>query len=197
MSRERVLREFQRQRRAERAIGFQEIVKLPEDVGVVQGRNRYVAEQADLAILQQQPAQHLHAAEQLHVVDPRRSGRPSRHGRGNRSAGSACRPRCAAASSLRSSAPCAAAASPPAADRDRCGLLRSRSGDGGGDLFGGLALQRAGGNEFAFRRWLWRDRRHRLDARDRLRLHQDGRRGRGAAAPRRPAPAPQILAPAA
>ncbi len=121
---ERVLREFQRQRRTERAIGFQEIVKLPEDVGDRSGsqsiRCRTGRFRDFSAAAGATPARSGTAA----CGRCRRSARTSRHGRENRSAGSACRPRCEAASSLRSSAPCAAAASPPAADRDRSACCR-------------------------------------------------------------------------
>ena len=70
-ARKRALGEFEHERRRDRAIGVEEVEQLLEYRGVGQGRFREIAEQADLAVLEQQPPHHLHAAEHHQIVDLR------------------------------------------------------------------------------------------------------------------------------
>ena len=105
-----LLRELEHQRGCERAIGIHEIEELPEHHRIGESRGADIAEQADVAALQQQAARHLHAAEHRKIVDLRHQadafGDVDEIDGRNDVAIFAC----AAATSLRSSAPCAAAA---------------------------------------------------------------------------------------
>ena len=65
------LREFEHQRGRDGAVGVEEFEQLREHRGVGQRRARKIAEHADLAVLEQQPAHHLHAAEHHQIVDLR------------------------------------------------------------------------------------------------------------------------------
>ncbi len=67
----RALREFEHQRRGDRAVGIHELEELGKIGGVRQRRSRDIAEQPDVPVLEQQPAHHLHAAEDHEVVDLR------------------------------------------------------------------------------------------------------------------------------
>ena len=118
---QRRLGELEHQRRRDRAVRLQELDELRERLGVDQRRGRHIAEQADLAVLRQQAAHHLDAAEHHQVVDLRHQ--PAGFGVGQEIGRHAAgrRRRRAAAPSPRSSGPCAAAASRSAAGRDRCG----------------------------------------------------------------------------
>ena len=71
MARSTLLLEFQHQRRRQRPVGVHELQDLREQLRVVQRGRGDIAEQADVAVLELEPAHHLHAAEQQHVVDPR------------------------------------------------------------------------------------------------------------------------------
>ena len=68
---QRALRELEHERRRDRAIGVEEIEQLLEHRAVGEGRFREIAEQADIAVLEQQPPHHLHAAEHDEIVDLR------------------------------------------------------------------------------------------------------------------------------
>ncbi len=66
----RALREFEHQRRRDGAIGFHEFEKFRKpDIG--QRRAGHIAEQTDVAVLQQKPPHHLHAAQRRKMVELR------------------------------------------------------------------------------------------------------------------------------
>ena len=71
MARKALLREFQHQRRRERPVGVHELQICGKNSASFSVAAGDVAEQADLAVLERQPAHHLHAAEQQQLVDPR------------------------------------------------------------------------------------------------------------------------------
>ena len=65
------LGELEHDRRRDRAIGVEEVEELLKHRAVGEGRFREIAEQADIAVLEQQPPHHLHAAEDDEIVDLR------------------------------------------------------------------------------------------------------------------------------
>ena len=67
---ERRLLEFEHERGRQRAIGFEEIQALREGGGIAERRRGDVAEHPDVLVAHHQPAQHLHASQHHHVIDP-------------------------------------------------------------------------------------------------------------------------------
>ncbi len=68
---QRALLDLQHKGRRQRTVGIEEVEAAAEHLGVAQGDARDVAEQADVLVAHQKPAQHLHAAQQDGLVDPR------------------------------------------------------------------------------------------------------------------------------
>ena len=76
------LGELEHQRRRDRAIGVDQFEQLRKP-GISQGRAGEIAEQADVAVLEQQPAHHLHATEHRQGRRASASASPLRHKAGN------------------------------------------------------------------------------------------------------------------
>ena len=67
---ERRLLEFEHEGGRQRPVGFEKIQALREGGGIAERRRGDVAEHADVLVAHHQPAQHLHAFQHHHVIDP-------------------------------------------------------------------------------------------------------------------------------